>query len=116
MTHSNLNSFGEEFTLHESTALESSEGFTLCEGTVPRNVSEESVLQGLRTQSIVKLIRDTQELDLQCRWIISQLCSHAQYGPSLALVPQSLLQHYSVDKDHLLRYVDHVLVPAQESI
>ena len=36
--------------------------------------------------------------------------------PSLALVPGSLPQHYSVDDVGLLRYVDCVVVPQQESL
>jgi transposase InsO family protein len=62
------------------------------------------------------LIRDAQELDPRCRRIISRLRGRAQYGPSLALVPQSLLQHYSVAEDNLLKCVDRILVPEQESI
>jgi transposase InsO family protein len=67
-------------------------------------------------RSLVQMIRNAQEFDPQCRRIISQLRGHSQYGPSLALVPQGMLQHYSVDEDRLLRHDRRVLVPAQEAL
>ena len=86
------------------------------ESVLRGSVAPEHVLQSPRAKTIFDLIRDAQELDPQCRRIISRLRGRAQYGPSLALVPQSLLQHYTVAEDNLLKYVDRVLVPAQESI
>ena len=65
--------------------------------------------------SIVELVRNAQELDPQCRRLRLQLRDRKQFGPPLALVPW-LAQHYSVDGDDLLRYVDRILVPEQESL
>ena len=66
--------------------------------------------------SLLELIKNAQELDPQCRRIISQLRGTTQHDPSRALVPRSLPQFYSVDGGNLLRFVDRVLVPAQESL
>jgi len=66
--------------------------------------------------SLLELVKEAQELDPQCRRIISQLRGTTQPDPLLALVPRSLPQFYSVDKGNLLRFVDRVLVPAQESL
>src|SRR5436190_9959581 len=63
--------------------------------------------------SILDLIRNAQELDLQCRRISSQLCDLALEDPSLALAPQRL-QRYS--EDGLIWDVGCVLVPLQEAI
>ena len=69
------------------------------------------------TARFIKLIKNAQEFDPQYRWIISRLHVRTQLlDASLALVLGSLPQHYSIDVNGLLRYVDRVLVPKQESI
>src|SRR5438045_9176461 len=86
-------------------------------------VSEESVLLeatiGSPTaikekSSLLKLVQSTQELDLQCRQISSQLCDLSLEDTSLALALQQRLQHYS--KDGLIWDLGCVLVLLQEAI
>ena len=77
--------------------------------TLPRSVAPSD-------ESMIDLICNAQELDLQCRQIRTQLCNCTQSRPLRALVLQSLLQHYLVNKDHLLCYINCVLVPVQESL
>jgi len=74
------------------------------------------VTSGEDALSLKKLLKDAQELDPLCRRLASRLHGRAQYGASLALAPGSLPYRYSVDGDGLLRYVDRVLVPAQEAL
>ena len=70
----------------------------------------------LKKKSILELIQNTQELDLQCRQIVGQLCGRMQYDLLLALIPQSSLQHYTVVKNNLLLCVNCVLVSLNEAI
>ena len=84
-------------------------------------------LEGSRGRGLTQLIRDAQELDPQCRRIVSQLRGHKQSienGPLLEAphgqrcrerLPREL-QPYSVDKGDLLRCDSRVLVPEQESL
>jgi hypothetical protein len=99
--------FSEPEDLYGSEEL--SPARSVCEAEGPQGGYPE-------TRSFVQLIKDAQELDPQCRRIIGRLRGRTQQSRSLALVPQSLLQLYSVDEDSLLRYACRVLVPAQESI
>ena len=66
--------------------------------------------------SLKKLLKDAQELDPLYKRLASRLHSRTQYGASLALAPGSLPHRYSVDRDGLLRYVNRVLMPAQEAL
>jgi hypothetical protein len=102
VAYDKLNTFGEKAT---STDIcdDVATSMDICDDTTP-------------SMSIVELIRDAQELDPQCRRMIGRLHDRARYGPSLALVPQSLLQHYSVVEGGPLLYAGRILVPKQESI
>jgi hypothetical protein len=109
VAHSELDALGDGLASNEL-----GDGLAPTDLTLP--AAEGPVLRSPRAQSIVELIKDAQELDPQCRRILSRLRGHAQYSRSLALAPQSLLHRYSVVEDSLLRYDSRVLVPAQESI
>ena len=101
----------KRIALHESSTLNSSDS----SAALSLSAAQKRIaLYG--EKSVLQLIRDIQKLNSQCRWIINQLHIYIQCGILLALVPQSLLQHYSVDRKDLLRYIDCVLVSAQESI
>src|SRR5438045_404726 len=82
-----------------------------------KDSSKERVVSQQGPRALVELLKNTQELDPQCRQMRCQLhiCMQCQ-DPSQALVPWSLPQHYTVDDDGLLHYIDRVLVPAQESL
>ena len=119
---------GEEFVSHPSTETPVVSESPALPEEVPVCLSEEipvvsegpalpeEISQSTSAQSIVELIKSAQELDPQCRRIISQLRGTTQHSTSRALVPRSLPQFYSVDEDYLLRFVGRVLVPAQESL
>lgn len=91
---------------------EDPEGATL--GTIRGDTAPEQSFEG--SVSLLNMIKNAQELDPQCRRIKSRLHVRTQQSPSLALVPGSLPQFYSVDEGGLLRYVDRVLIPAQEAL
>ncbi len=80
--------------------------------------SEEVVLETPppEARSILKLIKDAQESDPQCRRIVSRFHVRSQIGTPLALEPRSVPQLYSVDGEGLLTFVDRVFVPAQEAL
>ena len=69
-----------------------------------------------KKKPILELIQNTQELDMQCRHIVGQLCGRMQYDLLLALILQSLLQHYTVTENNLLLCVNCVLVSLNEAI
>ena len=113
-------------TVKESPSPLSAEGSALApfsmEGSaLLPSVEASSVPRGSRTpleesSSLLELVKKAQELDLQCRWIISQLRGMAQHDPSPALLPRSVPQFHMIDGGNVLRFIDHVLVPAQESL
>ena len=67
-------------------------------------------------QPIINLIKNVQELNLQCRQIINQLHVRTQQGAMRSLQPRSLPQLYNIDAEGLLRYINCVLIPAQEAL
>jgi transposase InsO family protein len=67
---------------------------------------------GEEKSSILKLIKDAQELDPQCRRTASRLRGHATVSP--ALQPNS--HRYSENEEKLLLCDDRVFVPYQEAL
>lgn len=81
-------------------------------------LSEEVVLETLPPEawSILKLIKDTQELDPQCRWIVSWFYVCFQIDILLALELWFMLQLYFVNRENLLIFINYVFVSAQEAL
>jgi len=105
----------EAFMLHQGSDSRSS----CLPGSAPQQADEasdkSSEAQTLY-RSIVSLVSSAQELDPQCRRIINRLHVRTQQSAVPALQPRSLPQLYTIDAEGLLRYVDRVLVPAQEAL
>ncbi len=64
----------------------------------------------------MKMIKDAQELNLQCRQIVSWFHVCFQIDISLALELQSMPQLYSVNEKNFLIFINHVFVLAQEAL